>query len=914
MAKGKYVYYFGEGKADGSAEMRNLLGGKGANLAEMANIGIPVPPGFTISTDVCIYFYQNDSEYPDGLEADVSESLKKIEDQMGAKFGDSEDPLLLSIRSGARVSMPGMMDTVLNLGLNDKTVEGIAKKSGNERFAWDCYRRFIQMYGDVVLGMKPEEKDDIDPFEEVLIEKKRAAGAENDIDLEVGDLKDLVSRYKNLISEKKGIEFPVDPGEQLWRAIGAVFNSWNNERAITYRKLNGIPHDWGTAVNVQSMVFGNLGDDSGTGVAFTRNPATGEDNFYGEYLLNAQGEDVVAGIRTPHPINIQQKGDSDLPSLEEEMPEVYRQLLNVRTRLEEHYKDMQDLEFTIQNGHLWILQTRTGKRTGFAAIRIAVDLVKGGIISREMAILRLEPEQLNQYLRPVFDLEEKIKAIEEDKLIAHGINAGPGAASGKVVFNAIDAEKRVESGESVILVRIETSPEDIRGMSAADGILTSAGGATSHAALVARQMGKVCVAGAKDLNINYKKRVIRAGDKVVEEGDYISIDGTTGEVISGKVNTTPSDVIRVLDGSLDKDKSEVFAYYQELMTWAEEIKRLSVRANADRPGQASRAVAFGAEGIGLCRTEHMFFEEERIDAVREMILASDHDGRKKALDKLLPMQRADFKGILRSMGERPVTIRTLDPPLHEFLPHEEEEISSLASRISVSEEELREKIASLKELNPMLGHRGCRLGIVYPEITRMQVTAIFEAACDLVEEGMRPRPEIMIPLVGSAEEFEQQEEVVRETAERVQESRGYRIEYLVGTMIEIPRAALTAGKIADRAEFFSFGTNDLTQTTFGISRDDAGKFMAEYLNKDIWPADPFQKLDVEGVGELIKIGVERGRDTNKELKIGICGEHGGEPSSIEFCGNAGFDYVSCSPFRVPIAILAAAQSALQREN
>jgi len=914
MAEEKHVYYFGEGKADGSAEMRNLLGGKGANLAEMADIGIPVPPGFTISTDVCIYFYQNDSKYPEGLEENVRKSLKRIEDQMGAEFGDSENPLLLSIRSGARVSMPGMMDTVLNLGLNDETVEGIAAKSGNERFAWDCYRRFIQMYGDVVLGMKPEEKDDIDPFEEVLIEKKSEAEAENDIDLDVEDLRDLVSRYKNLISEKKGIEFPDDPYDQLWRAIGAVFNSWNNERAITYRKLNGIPHDWGTAVNVQSMVFGNLGDDSGTGVAFTRNPATGEDNFYGEYLLNAQGEDVVAGIRTPHPINIQQKGESDIPSLEEEMPEVYHQLLDVRNKLEEHYKDMQDLEFTIQNGNLWILQTRTGKRTGFAAIRIAVDLVGDGIISKETAISRLEPEQLNQYLRPVFDLEEKIKAVEDGRLIAQGINAGPGAASGRVVFNALDAEKRVAAGEDVILVRIETSPEDIRGMSVADGILTSAGGATSHAALVARQMGKVCVAGAKDLKINYRKRTIRAGDSVIKEGDYISIDGTTGEVIAGKVNTTPSDVIRVLDGSLDQDASQVFTYYRELMTWAKEVKILGVRANADRPGQASRAVAFGAEGIGLCRTEHMFFEGERIDAVREMILASDHEGRKKALDKLLPMQRDDFKGILKSMGERPVTIRTLDPPLHEFLPHEEEEISALASRISISEEELTEKIASLKELNPMLGHRGCRLGIVYPEITRMQVEAIFEAACDLVEEGMKPRPEIMIPLVGSAEEFEQQEEVVRETAEKVQESRGCRVEYLVGTMIEIPRAALTAGKIAAKAEFFSFGTNDLTQTTFGISRDDAGKFMAEYLDKGIWPADPFQKLDVEGVGELIKIGVGKGRDTRKDLKIGICGEHGGEPSSIRFCGSNGLDYVSCSPFRVPIAILAAAQSALQNKD
>ncbi|MDZ7860219.1 MAG: pyruvate, phosphate dikinase [Candidatus Krumholzibacteriota bacterium] len=910
MDKEKLVYYFGSGKAEGNSKMGNLLGGKGANLAEMANLGIPVPPGFTISTKVCIDFYENNGEYPKGLKEMVTKQLRKIEEEMGSEFGDPANPLLLSIRSGARISMPGMMDTVLNLGLNSETVKGVAEKSGDERFAWDCYRRFIQMYGDVVLAMKPEERDDIDPFEEILIKKKKERKIDNDIDLDVDDLKDLVSEYKQLIKDKKDLDFPDDPEEQLWRAIGAVFNSWNNERAIAYRKLNGIPHNWGTAVNVQAMVFGNLGLDSGTGVAFTRNPATGENNFYGEYLMNAQGEDVVAGIRTPHPINIQQKGDADIPSLEEEMKDVYDQLLDVRNRLEKHYRDMQDLEFTIQNKKLWILQTRTGKRTGFAAIRIAVDLVRDGIISKETAISRLEPEQLNQYLRPVFDTQEKQKAIDEGRLVARGINAGPGAASGRVVFSAYDAEKKAEEGEKVILVRVETSPEDIRGMSVAEGILTSAGGATSHAALVARQMGKVCVAGAKDLNINYKDRVIRAGDTLIKELEFISIDGTTGEVISGNVSTTPSDVIRVIEGAMSGEESEVYSYYEELMSWAGKIKKLGVRANADRPDQASTAVSFGVEGIGLCRTEHMFFEGNRIDAVREMILASDIEGREKALSKLLPMQRDDFRGIFEAMDGRPVTIRTLDPPLHEFLPHEDNEISQLASAMVVNEDKLREKIASLKESNPMLGHRGCRLGIVYPEITRMQVRAIFEAACELSGEGSNPVPEIMIPLVGSVEEFVMQEELVRSTASEVQESTGVKVDYLVGTMIEIPRAALTADRIAEKAEFFSFGTNDLTQTVFGVSRDDSGKFMNDYINKEIWPADPFQKLDIEGVGELIKIAVEKGRNVKGDLKIGICGEHGGDPSSVLFCGNNGFDYVSCSPFRVPIAILAAAKAAL----
>jgi pyruvate,orthophosphate dikinase len=909
----KYVYYFGGGNAEGNAQMRDLLGGKGANLAEMTNIQIPVPAGFTISTDVCTHFYKHDGDYPETLEKEVGEALKKIEDAMGMEFGDAKNPLLLSIRSGARVSMPGMMDTVLNLGLNMQTIEGLSSKSGDERFALDCYRRFVQMYGDVVLGLKPEEKDDIDPFEEILDAKKKEVGAERDMDLGVDDLKDLVKKYKAMIKKRTGVEFPEDPKEQLWKAIGAVFHSWNNDRAIAYRKLNDIPGEWGTAVNVQSMVFGNLGEDSGTGVAFTRNPATGEDAFYGEYLMKAQGEDVVAGIRTPHPINVSQKGDSDLPSLEEEMPHLYRELAEIRSKLEDHYRDMQDLEFTIQNGRLWILQTRSGKRTGFAAIRIAIDMAREGRISREEGLARIEPEQLNQLLRPVFDPEEKQTAVSGGRLLAKGINAGPGAATGKVVFNAADSEEWAARGEEVILVRIETSPEDIRGMSVASGILTSAGGATSHAALVARQMGKVCVVGAKDLSIDYKGRKIEASGKTIAEGEYISIDGTTGEVIEGRIDTRPSEVLQVLfDGTMDKNDSDVYKDFAELMSWASGIKSMGVRANADRPEQARKAVAFGAEGIGLCRTEHMFFEGERIDAVREMILASDEEGRRAALAKLLPMQRDDFRGIFEEMGDRPVTVRTLDPPLHEFLPHDDAEIADLAKKMGVDKKRLVEKIESLKEANPMLGHRGCRLGIVYPEITEMQARAVFEAACQLVKEGKNPKPEIMIPLVGELRELELQADVVRRVAGEVQKEMGVDIDYLVGTMIEIPRAALTADRIAGVAEFFSFGTNDLTQTTFGVSRDDAGKFLNDYIEKGIWMADPFQRIDRDGVGELVRIGVERGRATKHDLKVGICGEHGGEPSSIMFCDEIGLDYVSCSPFRVPIAIIAAAQAAMKR--
>ena len=911
----KYVFFFGGGKAAGDKSMKEILGGKGAGLAEMTNLGIPVPAGFTISTEVCSYFYEHGGAYPSGLEAEVAENLRRVEETMGARFGDPKEPLLLSIRSGARASMPGMMDTVLNLGLNDETVKALARTSGDERFAYDCYRRFIQMYGDVVLGLKPEKKDDVDPFEEILSAKKKEARVEKDIDLTVADLKDLIARYLAAIRERLRVDFPRDPSEQLWKAVGAVFNSWNNERARTYRKLNNIPAAWGTAVNVQAMVFGNLGDDSGTGVAFTRNPATGENVFYGEYLMKAQGEDVVAGIRTPQPINRKQKGSTELLSLEEEMPAIYRELDEVRNRLERHFAEMQDLEFTIQKGRLWILQTRTGKRTGFAAIKIAIDMVREGLIAKEEAIRRIEPDQLNQFLRPVFDPAGKAKAICAGRLVAKGINAGPGAATGKVVFNAADAEEWAKRGEAIILVRIETSPEDIKGMSVACGILTSTGGATSHAALVARQMGKVCIVGAKDLTIDYKKRIIEIGKRVIRQGDSISIDGMTGEVIEGAIATRPSEVLQVLiDGTLDGKTSSLYRDFEELMSWANALRTLGVRANADRPDQAAKAIAFGAEGIGLCRTEHMFFEGDRIDAVREMILASDIEGRAGALAKLLPMQRDDFRGIFEEMGERPVTIRTLDPPLHEFLPHEDHEIADLAKKMNVPKERLAEKVKSLHEANPMLGHRGCRLGIVFPEITAMQARAIFEAAAGLAKKGKKPRPEVMIPLVGDVKELELQKEIIDRVASEVQKETGVIVEYLVGTMIEIPRAALTADKIAAVAQFFSFGTNDLTQTTLGISRDDAGKFLNDYLEKGIWPSDPFQKIDVEGVGALVKIGVEKGRGVNAKLKIGICGEHGGEPSSISFCHEASFDYVSCSPFRVPIAILAAAQAALRNKR
>ncbi|MBN2365024.1 MAG: pyruvate, phosphate dikinase [Calditrichaeota bacterium] len=898
----KYVYFFGDGKAEGTKDLKNLLGGKGANLAEMTNIGVPVPAGFTISTEVCTYYYENDYQYPKELEDQVTEALEKVEKVMDAKFGDRENPLLVSVRSGARTSMPGMMDTVLNLGLNDETVQGLIDKTDNPRFAYDCYRRFVAMYGDVVMGLKPVEKDDVDPFEEILDAKKEKLGIEYDTELSEKDLKELVAEFKKAIQDKTGKKFPEDPMEQLWGAIGAVFRSWNNERAIVYRKLNNIPGHWGTAVNVQSMVYGNMGEDCATGVAFTRNPATGDKEMYGEFLVNAQGEDVVAGTRTPQ----------ELKKLRDIMPDVYKQLGEIFDKLEQHYKEMQDMEFTIQNGRLWFLQTRAGKRTGFAAFRIAVDMVEEELITKKEALMRVEPNQLNQLLRPIFDMAQKDEAIQDGKLIARGLNAGPGAATGRVVFNAPDAVEWNRRGDNVILARIETSPEDIKGMDASVGILTARGGMTSHAALVARQMGKVCVAGAGQLNINYKKRQFDVDGRVVKEGDWISLDGTTGEVIVGKIETKPSEVLQVLvDKTMKPEESKTYHTYEKIMTWADEFRKLGVRTNADQPDQSANALAFGAEGIGLCRTEHMFFGGERIRAVREMILSADEEGRRKALEKLLPMQKQDFIDIFKVMKGHPVTIRTLDPPLHEFLPHEEKDQQEVADALGVSLEKIKVKMASLHEFNPMLGHRGCRLGIVYPEITEMQVRAILEAACEVKKEKVDVKPEIMIPLVGHVNELKLQEKLVREVAEQVFDKYNVKVDYLVGTMIELPRAAITADQIAEVAEFFSFGTNDLTQTTFGLSRDDAGKFLPYYVENEILPKDPFESVDQEGVGRLMEWGIEYGRKTRKDLKIGICGEHGGEPSSVEFCHRIGMNYVSCSPFRVPIARLAAAQAALK---
>ncbi|MDD5556904.1 MAG: pyruvate, phosphate dikinase [bacterium] len=897
----KHVYYFGGGRADGNARMKDLLGGKGANLAEMANLRIPVPAGFTITTEVCTYYYSHRGAYPRGLDGQVGKALARVERAMGARFGDPERPLLLSVRSGARASMPGMMDTVLNLGLNDRTVRGLAEATGNERFAYDCYRRFVQMFGDVVLGLRPERKDDVDPFERIIEERKRARGFRLDTELTGDDLRELVAAFKEAIREKTGRRFPEDPREQLWASIGAVFGSWNNPRAIAYRQINRIPDHWGTAVNVQAMVFGNMGDDCATGVAFTRDAATGEKRFYGEYLINAQGEDVVAGTRTPRPIE----------KLKEEMTAAYAELERTYRRIERHYRDMQDIEFTIQKGKLWMLQTRAGKRTGFAAIRIAVDMVGERLISREEALLRIDPLQLNQFLRPVFDAGEKRRALEGGRLLARGLNAGPGAAAGRVVFNAEDAVAWAARGERVILVRIETSPEDIRGMTAAEGILTARGGMTSHAALVARQMGKVCVVGCGALEIDYRARLMRAGGTTVREGDAVSIDGATGEVILGEIRTFPSEVLRVLlHRTMDAKESSDYRSYAKIMAWADRFRRLRIRTNADQPDQVRNAIAFGAEGIGLCRTEHMFFGGERIAAMREMILAEDSEGRRRALARLLPMQKEDFKAIFRELAGRPATIRTLDPPLHEFLPHGEREVGDLARQMGVEEERIRAKIASLREANPMLGFRGCRLGIAYPEITEMQARAILEAACEVAAEGIRVRPEIMIPLVGTLAEFEAQKEAVDRAAAEVFAAQGRRVRYATGTMIELPRAAITAGAIARAAAFFSFGTNDLTQTTYGMSRDDAGPFLVRYLEEKIIPEDPFQSVDREGVGYLMRIGVERGRATRPELKVGICGEHGGDPASVKFCHEIGLDYVSCSPFRVPIARLAAAQAAI----
>jgi len=895
----KYVYNFGGDSAEGKAEMKNLLGGKGANLAEMTNINLKVPAGFTITTEVCTYFMENTS-YPDGLKDHVETSLQRIEEIMGAKFGDVENPLLLSIRSGARISMPGMMDTVLNLGLNDQTVKGLVARTGNPRFAYDSYRRFVSMFADVVLGIKAGESEE-DPFEKVIEAKKRERNVEEDVDLGAEDWKELVGIFKGIVLERTGKAFPEDPMEQMWAAIGAVFESWNVERAITYRSLNNIPETWGTAVNVQSMVFGNMGNDCATGVAFTRNPANGVKEFYGEYLINAQCEDVVAGIRTPMTIN----------DMEKDLPECYNELVTNYKVLENHYREMQDMEFTVQGGKLWMLQTRTGKRTGMAAIRIAVEMVEEGLITKQEALLRIDPEQLNQLLRPIFDLNEKKKVIDEGGFLAKGLNAGPGAATGRIAFSAKEAVNLSKDGDEVILVRIETSPEDIKGMAASTGILTARGGMTSHAALVARQMGKVCVAGCKELNINYDTCEMKVSGHEYKEGDWISIDGTTGEVLDGKIKTLPSEIVQVLvDKTLDPDASESFHIYTKLMDWADNERRLKIRTNADQPDQCLVARAFGAEGIGLTRTEHMFFGGDRIMAVREMILSDSIDDRKKALAKLLPMQRDDFAGIFRAMDGLPVTIRTLDPPLHEFLPHTDEEINALATEMKVESAVLHVKIESLREANPMLGHRGCRLGNVYPEITEMQARAILEAAVIVTKENIKVLPEIMIPLVGYREELARQDKVVRRVADEVIAASGIELNYMVGTMIELPRAAIVADQIAEVAEFFSFGTNDLTQTTMGISRDDSMGFLPYYLDNKIIDCEPFQSIDQDGVGKLMEWGVEKGRTTRASLKIGICGEHGGEPRSVMFCHHIGLDYVSCSPYRIPIARMAAAQAVL----
>jgi pyruvate,orthophosphate dikinase len=905
MSSTKYVYFFGDAKSEGNATMRNDLGGKGANLAEMVNIGLPVPAGFTISTGVCTYYYGNGKKFPPELTAQVEEALAKVEKTMGKKFGCTTDPLLVSCRSGARDSMPGMMDTVLNIGLNDTTVAALTKVSGNERFAWDSYRRFVQMYGDVVLDLKVRNKNEIDPFEHLLEEKKHKAGVEIDSELSAVHLKELVAEFKAAIKERTGHDFPNDPMEQMWGAVGAVFNSWMNDRAMVYRRTYGIPHEWGTAVNVQAMVFGNLGDDCATGVALTRDGALGVPGYCGDYLINAQGEDVVAGIRTPERIEV------TLPTV---MPDAYKQLNDIGKILEKHYKDVQDIEFTVQKGKVWMLQTRNAKRTGFAAVRIAVDMVEEGLIDIKTALSpkRIPADDLNQLLQPIFDAAGKKKAQAEGRLLTKGINAGPGAATGKIVFHADDAERMFLADEKIelILVRRETSPEDLRGMKVAKGILTAFGGASSHAALVSRQMGKVCVVGAGELNIDYEAGTVKVKDKVLKQGDYISVDGFTGEIFAGKVTTKPSEIVQVLiSKTMKPEESEIYQRYAKLMKWVDETRTLKVRTNADEPKQAEGAVAFGAEGIGLCRTEHMFFNH--IDEFREMILADGLPAREKALEKLLPFQRDDFAGLFRAMQGRPVTIRLLDPPLHEFLPHDEASQAALAKKIGRSAESIADRVNELHEANPMLGHRGCRLGIVYPEITAMQARAIFEAACIVKAEGIEVHPEVMIPLVGFVTEFKHQEKVIRATADKVFAEKKVTLEYMVGTMIEVPRACAVADQIATGAEFFSFGTNDLTQTTLGISRDDYGGFINYYRENDIVPSDPFQTIDQNGVGALMKMGVDKGRGTRGGLKIGICGEHGGDPASVMFCHRIGLDYVSCSPFRVPIARLAAAQAALQ---
>ncbi len=902
----KRVYTFGNGKAEGKADMRNLLGGKGANLAEMNLIGVPVPPGFTITTEVCIEYYElGKDKVVELLKADVEKAIANIETLMNSKFGDVANPLLVSVRSGARASMPGMMDTILNLGLNDEVAEGLSRKTGNARFAWDSYRRFVQMYGDVVLGMKPTSKEDIDPFEAIIEEVKKAKGVKLDNELDVEDLKTLVSKFKAAVKAQTGQDFPTCAYEQLWGAICAVFNSWMNERAILYRKMEGIPDEWGTAVSVQAMVFGNMGDTSATGVCFSRDAGNGEDLFNGEYLINAQGEDVVAGIRTPQQITkigsqrwAERAGISEeeriakYPSMEEAMPEIYKQLDAIQEKLEDHYRDMQDMEFTVQEGKLWFLQTRNGKRTGAAMVKIAIDLLHQGMIDEKTALNRIEPNKLDELLHPVFDK----KAEKLAKVWVKGLPASPGAATGQIVFFADDAAKWHADGKKIVMVRIETSPEDLAGMAVAEGILTARGGMTSHAAVVARGMGKCCVSGAGALNIDYKNKTVDVDGVTLKEGDYISINGTTGEVYVGQVETKAA---------------ELSGDFEELMALADKYTKLQVRTNADTPHDASIARSFGAVGIGLCRTEHMFFEGEKIKAMREMILAEDAEGRKKALAKILPYQKEDFKGIFKAMAGCPVTVRLLDPPLHEFVPHDLKGQEEMAETMGVSVKEIQKRVESLCEHNPMLGHRGCRLGNTYPEITEMQTRAILGAALDLKKEGIEAKPEIMVPLTGILYEFKEQEKVIRTAAEELFKEVGDRIEFKVGTMIEIPRAALTADRIASSAEFFSFGTNDLTQMTFGYSRDDIASFLPVYLEKKILKVDPFQVLDQNGVGQLVRMATEKGRAIRPDLKCGICGEHGGEPSSVKFCHKVGLNYVSCSPFRVPIARIAAAQAALE---
>tara|TARA_B100001250_G_C19814524_1_gene797546 strand:+ start:2834 stop:5542 length:2709 start_codon:yes stop_codon:yes gene_type:complete len=900
----KYVYYFGRGEADGTSEMKNLLGGKGANLAEMNHLGIPVPPGFTITTDVCKHYYNNNLNFPDELNAQTQESLSKVETIMESNFGDEDNPLLLSVRSGARQSMPGMMDTVLNVGLASSTIPGLIKKTNNPRFVYDAYRRLIMMYADVVMekaaGIEPSDGKGIrQKLEQILDTYKQEKGFDADTDLSGNDWSIVSSSFKSEIHTTLGSEFPDDPITQLWGGIRAVFKSWNGSRAISYRRIENIPDQWGTAVNVQAMVFGNMGESSATGVAFTRNPASGENKFFGEWLANAQGEDVVAGLRTPNPLNEETKTPEtqNLPSLESSMPELYEQLAEIRNNLEIHYSDMQDIEFTIQDGRLWMLQTRTGKRTGTSAIKMAVDMCNQGMIDKKTAIMRVMPEQLDELLHPMLDTESENQAT----FLAKGLPAGPGGATGRIVFTADDAETWHKNGEQVILIREETSPEDVHGMHVAEAILTAKGGMTSHAALVARGWGKCCIVGCSAIHIDTAKKEVSVGDIILKEGDWITMNGTLGNLYQDKVNLIPSN-------------PDTHPEYKILMEWADEFRTLKIRTNAESPSDASQAIRFGAEGIGLCRTEHMFFDENRILAMRKMILAENETDRRTAVMGLLQFQKEDFKKILKTMANKPVTIRLLDPPLHEFITLNDNQIQELADNLSLERSKVVKRIAGLHELNPMLGHRGCRLGIAYPEITEMQSRAIFQATAELTREGLSILPEVMIPLVGTVSEYIDQEKIVRKVANDVQSETSVSFEYLVGTMIELPRACLTANDIAQHAEFFSFGTNDLTQTTFGFSRDDIGSFLPNYLERNILPEDPFQSLDVNGVGKLVTMAVELGRGVNNKLKIGICGEHGGDPSSIQFCKKAGLDYVSCSPFRVPIARLAAAQASIADSN